>query len=146
MYHFCKSGYDGRTKKTAAAPSQSSTGAMATMPSEIARETIKRMALERIPPTPEHYQRIYNQIAQIPQAETLLIALIKALKTLQNGTTENTKWIKSWDKLVVDADYSALPELLSSGISIKVAESKIWPDTVRVLLKTWSSHQAGLTQ
>ena len=133
-------------KKTAAAPSQSSIGAMATMPSEIARETIKRMALERIPPTPEHYQRIYNQIAQIPQAETLLLALSKALKTLQNDTTEHTKWIRSWDKLMVDADYSALPELLSSGMNIKVAESKLWPDTIRVLLKTWSSHQAGLTQ
>ena len=133
-------------KKMAAAPSQAPIGAKATLPSEIARETIKRMALERIPPTPEHYQRIYNQIAQVPQAETLLLALSKALKTLQNDTTEHTKWIKSWDKLVVDADYSALPELLSSGMSTKVAESKLWPDTIRMLLKTWSSHQAGLTQ
>lgn len=133
-------------KKIAAVPSKSPIGALATLPSEIARETIKRMASERIPPTPEHYQRIYNQIAQIPQTETLILALSKALKTLQNDTTEHTKWIKSWDKLVVDADYSALPELLSSGMSTKVAESKLWPDTIRVLLKTWSSHQSGLTQ
>ena len=133
-------------QKIAAAPSKSPIGALATLPSEVARETIKRMASERIPPTPEHYLRIYNQIAQIPQTETLILALSKALKTLQNDTTEHTKWIKSWDKLVVDADYSALPELLSSGMSTKVAESKLWPDTIRVLLKTWSSHQAGLTQ
>jgi len=133
-------------EKTAAASSKSPIDALATQPAEIARKTIKRMALERISPTPEHYQRIYNQIAQIPQTETLILALGKALKTLQNDSTENTKWIKSWNKLVVDADYSALPELLSSGMSTKVAESKLWPDTIRALLKTWSEHQAGLTQ
>lgn len=133
-------------KKIAVAPSKTPIGELATLPSEIARETIKRMASERIPPTPEHYQRIYNQIAQIPQTETLILALRKALKTLNNDTTEHTKWIKSWDKLLVDADYSALPELLSSGMSTKVAESKVWPDTIRVLLKTWSNHQSGLTQ
>ena len=113
--------------------------------SEIARETIKRMALERIAPTPEHYQRIYNQIANIPQPETLDDALSKALKTLPRDTVEHSKWIKAWDKLVVDGDLSVLPALLESGMETKVAESRLWPDTIKDLLKSWDTKQTGLT-
>lgn len=115
------------------------------LPSEIARETIKRMALERIAPTPEHYQRIYNQIANIPQAETLDSALAKALKALPRDTLEHSKWIKGWDKLVMDGDFSILPALLESGMDAKVTESKAWPDAIRDLLKAWDAKQSGLT-
>lgn len=113
--------------------------------SEIARETIKQMAVERIAPTPEHYQRIYNQIANIPQPETLDSALDKALKALPRDTVEQSKWIKAWDKLVVDGDLSVLPALLESGMETRVAESKLWPDAIRDLLKGWDTKQTGLT-
>lgn len=113
--------------------------------SEIARETIKRMAMERIAPTPEHYQRIYNQIANIPQPETLDDALGKALKTLPRDTVEHSKWIKAWDKLVVDGDLSVLPALLESGMETRITESRLWPDTIKDLLKSWDTKQTGLT-
>ncbi|MFA7271006.1 MAG: hypothetical protein WC073_16850, partial [Sterolibacterium sp.] len=37
-----------------------------TNPSEIARETLKRLAASRQAPTPENYQACYNEIANIP--------------------------------------------------------------------------------
>lgn len=115
-------------------------------PSEIARETIKRMALERIAPTPEHYQRIYNQIANIPQSETLDSALTKALQTLPRDTTEHTKWIRRWEKLISEGNFDELPELLSAGMESKVAGSRLWPDTIRDLIKCWDLKQTTLPQ
>lgn len=130
----------------AKAPNTNAAATQGLPPSEIARETIKRMALERIAPTPEHYQRIYNQIASIPQADTLDSALSKALKGLPRDTTEHSKWIKGWEKIIADGNFDDLPELLASGMESKVAEARLWPDAIRELIKVWDLKQTSLPQ
>ena len=40
-------------------------------PTDIARDTFKRLAIERIAPTPEAYQKAYNEIAGIPDASEI---------------------------------------------------------------------------
>ena len=39
-------------------------------PSEIARETLKQLTARRMPPSPDNYQAIYNEIAGIDEAST----------------------------------------------------------------------------
>lgn len=58
-----------------------------TNPSDIARETLRRLASERLPPTPENYRTIYHQISETPPGEAdigarhLVIELLKSSNT-----------------------------------------------------------------
>lgn len=40
-------------------------------PSEIARETLRQLAIRRTPPTPDNYRALYDEIAGAPAAEPL---------------------------------------------------------------------------
>jgi len=121
------------------------TSAAASTPTDVARETIKKMAMQRIAPTPDNYQRIYNEIAGIAAEETLENALNQALRKLPNDTAEQSKWIGDWKKLLVDGNWAKLPALLAEGMGSKTAQSRQWPDAIRELLRNWEARQAGLT-
>jgi diguanylate cyclase len=115
-------------------------------PAEIARETIKRMALQRIAPTPDNYKRIYNEIAELPTLEPLEDALSRALKELPRETAESSKWIGAWEKLLASHNWKALPALLGAEMQDKVAQARQWPDAIRDLLRAWDAKQTSLTQ
>src|SRR5690606_31798497 len=114
-------------------------------PAEIARETIRHMAMQRIAPTPENYQRIYNEIAQLEVSETLEEALAYALKRLPRDSGDSNKWIGAWEKLLASRDWQALPALLDNEMNNKVALARRWPDAIRDLLRAWDVRQASLT-
>ena len=113
-------------------------------PIDIARETIKQLAVKRIVPTPENYQRIYDEIAGIEQKESLDIALKKAIKQLPKETVEQSKWVNRWEKLLAQNNWTALPELLNAGMESSVAFSRQWPDAIRELIQGWDAKQIGL--
>ncbi len=117
---------------------------VALAPLEIARETFKQMGVRRVDPTPDNYQLIYNEIAGTPIKETLDNALSKALKNLPRETTEQSKWVSRWEKLLKQHDWTALPGLLNEGMDAGVAVSKQWPDAIRGLLQGWDAKQIGL--
>ncbi|PKO24644.1 MAG: GGDEF domain-containing protein [Betaproteobacteria bacterium HGW-Betaproteobacteria-8] len=114
-------------------------------PAEIARETIKRMAMQRIAPTPDNYKRIYNEIAELPTLEPLEDALGRALKELPRETAESSKWIGAWEKLLASRNWKALPAMLGAEMQDKVAQARQWPDAIRDLLRAWDAKQTSLT-
>lgn len=113
-------------------------------PMDIARETFKQMAMRRVVPTPDNYQLIYNEIAGFPVNETFDTAFRGALKQLPNETTEQSKWLNRWEKLLKQENWSALPALLNDGMDTSVTFSKQWPDAIRELLQSWDAKQVGL--
>lgn len=113
-------------------------------PLDIARETFKQMALRRVEPTPDNYQLIYNEIGGIAAKETLDSAIKKALKQLPHETTEQSKWVNRWEKLLKQENWTVLPELLGDGMDTSVTFSKQWPDAIRELLQAWDAKQIGL--
>lgn len=113
-------------------------------PLDIARETFKQMAMRRVVPTPDNYQLIYNEIAGLPVKETFDTAFRGALKQLPNETTEQSKWLSRWEKLLKQGNWSALPALLNDGMDASVTFSRQWPDAIRELLQNWDAKQAGL--
>lgn len=114
--------------------------------SDIARETIKRMAVERIPPSPENYTRIYNEIAGIPVQLDLEVLLKRIIKQLPKQTTEDMKWQNAWNKAISEKSAVALTSLIESTIKAKSEQSRLWPDAIRHLLMQWTKNQAGITQ
>ena len=69
-----------------------SNSASITSPSDFARDTIKRMAVERIAPTPENYTRIYNEIAKVPEIKSLETLMKGMLKDIPRDNVESMKW------------------------------------------------------
>ena len=56
-------------------------------PSEIARETLRQLAMRRIPPTPDNYQMLYNEIAGIKGGETFPAHAFKQLAAALPAST-----------------------------------------------------------
>lgn len=114
------------------------------VPLEIARETFKQMALRRVVPTPDNYLLIYNEIAGITAKETAELAIRKALKQLPNESTEQSKWINRWDKILKQENWADLPALLTDSMDANVTLAKQWPDAIRELIQHWDAKQVGL--
>lgn len=111
---------------------------------DIARETIKQMAMRRVEPTPNNYEMIYHEIAGIPQKETLNSAIKKALKQLPNQSTEQANWINRWEKLLKQDNWAGLADILNEGMDASVTQTKQWPDAIRQLLKGWDAKRVGI--
>ena len=99
---------------------------------DIARETIKQMAMRRVEPTPNNYEMIYHEIAGVPQKETLNVAIKKALKQLPNESTEQANWINRWEKLLKQDNWAGLADILNEGMDASITQSKQWPDAIQI--------------
>ena len=123
---------------------QSKQSKPALVPLDIARETFKQMALRRVVPTPDNYLLIYNEIAGIVAKETAELAIRKALKQLPNETSEQSRWINRWEKLLKQETWAELPVLLADSMDANVTLAKQWPDAIRELIQNWDAKQLGL--
>lgn len=113
--------------------------------SDFARDTIKRMALERIMPTPENYTRIYNEIAKVPEQKSLEALIKSLLKELPRDNVESLKWAGAFEKILNDANLIPLTTLVESSIQVKAKQSKAWPNAIRDLLAQWEKKHSSVT-
>lgn len=113
-------------------------------PSDIARETIKQIAIRRIEPTPENYAQIYCEIAQKPVKEDAASAIRKALKQLPKETLEQSNWANRWDKLLKQDHWQGLTELLTESMQQQLLQSNRWPQAIRTLLLAWEERRSGV--
>ena len=127
---------------------------MATLsnPSEIARETLRQLMTRRVPPSPDNYRAIYNEIAGIadkgrggdvfPERElkALLLALPKETPALQ-------RLARQLDQALKNASWEAFRKPLVDFITEHSAETELaWAELIVELLRQWEAKQSGLTQ
>lgn len=117
-------------------------------PSEIAREALRLLAARRIPPTPDNYRILYNEISGNRQAtdpfpEKHLRSLAAALPKASPDqlrlarTLEESVKSQNWDEY-----RGRLVEFITTlGESQKLA----WADLIGDLLRQWEAKQAGIT-
>lgn len=113
-------------------------------PLDIAKETFKQLVARRMVPTPENYERVYNELAGTKPKDGLDAAIKKALLKLPHETSEQVKWVAAWNKLLSQENWDGLPELLSDGLDLSVNFSKQWPEAIRALLKGWDAKLLGM--
>ncbi|MFA6041333.1 MAG: GGDEF domain-containing protein, partial [Methylophilus sp.] len=111
---------------------------------DIARETIKQMAMRRVEPTPSNYTMIYNEIAGVATNETLDSAIKKALKQMPNQTTEQVNWVNRWEKILKQENWTGVVDVLKEGMDASVTQSKQWPDAIRHLVRGWDARRTGI--
>lgn len=113
--------------------------------SDFARDTIKRMAMERIEPTPENYSRIYHQIAGTKTKQDLETLIKRVIKEIPQTSTEAVNLQNAWIKAINEHSPQALSNLIASSIQSKAEQSTLWPDAIRDLILQWSKNQTGIT-
>ncbi len=129
------------------------------LPSAIARETLQRLATLKIPPTPDNYQKIYDQIAgnahdQINTSTKYLLSelateiprsdqeLINLSNTLIRAIRDN-----DWEKYKLTLLSKVVPATTSMILSAKKETQGArpsWSKTIELLLKQLETHHDTL--
>lgn len=116
-----------------------------TAPSELAREALKRLSHLRLPPTPENYTRIYQQISgEDPPAafpEESLRALVHALP---RGNPALLNLARQCERAVALASWSELRSALSQGL-VEIVDTELpWASVLLEILRELDPDRAGV--
>ncbi|MCX8016953.1 MAG: diguanylate cyclase, partial [Rhodocyclaceae bacterium] len=115
-------------------------------PSEIARETLKRLAQQRTPPTPDNYRRLYHEIAGTAATETFPEKSLQALiAALPRKSPEQTRFARLIESAVADKSWEGLQAALGELFNKVGAEPPNWAAMIRELLLRLETRQAELT-
>jgi diguanylate cyclase len=115
-------------------------------PSEVARETLKRLATRRIPPTPENYQTLYHEIAGTAASESFPE---RAMKTLVAGlprvTPEQMRFCRQLEATIGEGSWDGLKSVLGELLNKTAAPPANWGAVIRELLTQFETRHAGTT-
>ncbi len=116
-------------------------------PSEIARETLRQLALRRIAPTPEHYLQIYHEIAGTQPAVNFSETFIRQLtRRLPRDTGERQRLARQLNLALAEGRAEACEQALSDYLdSFEPPPQPDWGETIADLLRQWEGRQLGWT-
>lgn len=117
-------------------------------PSEIAREALRQLAMRRVPPTPDNYQRLYHEIAGTrPNEDALPEAFVRKLaKKLPRDNAERQRNARQLDQALGDGRTAAVEAALERYLNgLKLAEQPTWNELISNLLRQWETRHAGWT-
>ncbi len=115
-------------------------------PFEIARETLKRLAQQRTPPTPDNYRSLYYEIAGTVEHEAFPEKSFKALAgSLPRGTPEQLRFARQLDGAIGDRNWDGLKSALADLLNKHAAEPPNWSALIRDLVLRLEARQADLT-
>ncbi|HEX6735976.1 MAG TPA: diguanylate cyclase [Azonexus sp.] len=119
-----------------------------TNPFEIAREALRQLAVRRIPPTPDNYLTLYQEIAGIkPAAEPFPERQLRALAgELPKATPDQLRLARQLDEAVKAANWDDYKTSLVHFVAnLAEAQKLSWADLIGELLKQWDARHIGLT-
>ena len=101
-------------------------------PSEIARETLRRLAQRRIPPTPDNYRTLYHEIAGTQAAETFPEkALRNVLSALPRATAEQARFARQMEAATAEKNWEGMKAALADLLNRAGAEPPAWSPLLR---------------
>lgn len=120
-------------------------------PSDIARETLKQLAARRIPPTPDRYEEIYQEIAGT-QAKRganamhpLATELVSVLRGLPKQTSDLSRQIAQIEKAALSREWHSIPSLVVVAIEAQAGQADLtrsWAELIRELITQWDMRSA----
>lgn len=115
-------------------------------PLEIARETLRRLAMRRIQPTPDNYRVLFNEIACLTEEDAFPEKALKAIvQGLPRRTPEQTRLVRSLEAAVVEKTWPALRRALTEVAEQRANTQRSWASLVRDLLAQWERQHSGHT-
>jgi diguanylate cyclase len=117
-----------------------------TQPSEIARETLRRLAAQRTQPTPDNYRKLYHEIAGTSEAEAFPDRSLKSLSgRLPRAAPEQVRFIQQFDAAIGAKDWAALGAALTTLLKEHESEPAAWNQLIADLLVQMERRHANLT-
>jgi len=119
-----------------------------TNPFEIARETLRLLAVRRIPPTPDNYLTLYQEITGAkPAAEPFPDKQLRSLAAaLPKTSPDQMRLARQLDEAVKAANWEDYKNRLVEFIGTLADSQKLaWADLVTDLLRQWDAKHIGLT-
>jgi len=113
-------------------------------PTDVARETIRRLAMQRIAPTPENYGRLYAEISGeeiVHPAAQMLVNLGNELGRLSGGIAAEARTLvvnlkrQKWDDIQGQ---------LLGMLRAQAGEPPAWHALIREIVKQWELRHEGL--
>lgn len=123
---------------------------MATLsnPSEIARETLRQLALRRIAPTPDNYLKLYHEIAGTRSHEDAPpeAFLRKLSRRLPRDTAERQRLVRELEQALGAGQLKAAEGALDRYMDgLKTSGQPSWNELIANLLRAWEARQQGWT-
>lgn len=116
-------------------------------PSEIARETLRQLAMRRIPPTPDNYLTLYNEISGVKTAEGFpLNALKQLLAAMPASTAEQARFGRLLDNAITAGNWEAVREALQEIFERGGSDPLPWGIVLKDLLAQLEVRNTGITQ
>ncbi|WP_341645434.1 GGDEF domain-containing protein [Thauera sp. SDU_THAU2] len=117
-------------------------------PSEVARETLRQLALRRMTPTPDNYSKLYHEIAGSHANDVTAPKdfLHRLSYRLSRDTPEQQKAVRKFDEALNAADPKMAEEALWHYLDgLKNVEAPAWNELIADLLRSWEDRQQGWT-
>jgi diguanylate cyclase len=123
---------------------------MATLnnPSEIARETLRQLAGRRMPPTPDNYRSLYNEISGTQEVEEAFPEkhLRSLAAALPKATPEQLRLARELESAVKASSWETYRDRLTEFINSLAETQKLdWADLIEDLIRQWEAKQVGNT-
>jgi diguanylate cyclase len=114
-------------------------------PSEVARETLKRLAMQRTPPTPDNYRRLYHEISGGAIAEGFPERALKTLAAaLPRTTSEQMRFCRQFDAAIGEGSWDGLKSALAELLDKNVAPAN-WGNLIHELFTQLEMRHVGIT-
>lgn len=125
-------------------------------PTEVAREALRVLAKQRVPPTPDNYRKVYRQIAGTASvaADAADTELRKSAGRLPANAPWRAQAVQSVDSALNARDWEGAREAMSTLVGLlhgaasrpATALPPKWKDQLAELVKQWDKEHAGWTR
>lgn len=119
-----------------------------TNPFEIARETLRQLAARRVPPTPDNYLTLYQEISGVKVADSAFPEkhLRSLAAALPRVSPEQLRLARQLDEAVKDGNWDEYRNRLVEFVNALAESQKLgWSEMIGNLIRQWDAKHAGLT-
>ncbi|MCW3481439.1 GGDEF domain-containing protein [Neisseriaceae bacterium JH1-16] len=111
-------------------------------PTEVARETLKQLALQKLTPTPDNYSRVYHDILQMPGSPELKLAgeLYRALEALPGQAPSQQALLTRFRQEADKGHWESLASIAIDYVTLSrnaTALAEPWGALLQQLIKQW---------
>jgi len=115
-------------------------------PSDIARETLKRLAMERVPPTPDNYRAFYHRIAGSTDEDCFPAQAFKRiLGKLPTMTPTQLRFSRQFERAVGQKSWPPVARAIIELCESAQAPNISWAPLLQQLIDQFERRQAELT-
>ena len=114
---------------------------------EIARETLRQLALKKLQPTPENYRTVFLEISGDPAISSFPEQEFKAIQALlPRKNAKQIRFARQLETAIAEKSWAGLQNAVTELSAIQVGTEVSWPDLLRNLLQQLDMSHAEMTR